>query len=261
LARRLCDGWVLVGARSLFADAAGWRFGLSYLDMDGVDRQGWLAECWDVPFEDGSPVRSFPSFKGQRNFVGWWWSATSGRHVGHESWLERDHAMLLDFDAEIAGFSSQPFGLSWLDGTRQRGHVPDYFARRADGTALVVDVRADERVEPDDAEVFAVTEAACAEVGWEFRRVGALDPVVVGNVRWLSRYRHPRCGQRVDVSDRLREVFSKPTALRDGVSMAGESLEVLPVLFHLLWRQELTADLASAALSVSTVVTVAGSGR
>ena len=27
-----------------------------------------------------------------------WWSATDGGHVGYESWPERDHVMLLDFD-------------------------------------------------------------------------------------------------------------------------------------------------------------------
>jgi hypothetical protein len=43
------------------------------------------------PLEMAAPVRSFPSFRGQRNFPGLWWSATSGRHVGFESWLERDH--------------------------------------------------------------------------------------------------------------------------------------------------------------------------
>jgi hypothetical protein len=63
------------------------------------------------------------------------------------------------------GFSSQPFRLTWPDGARRRGHVPDYFARRADGTGVVIDVRADERIEPEDVEAFTVTEAACAEVG------------------------------------------------------------------------------------------------
>lgn len=91
---------------------------------------------------------SFPSFKGQRNFPGWWWSATGGCHVGHESWLERDHAMLLDFDPDVVGFASQPFRLHWLDGERGRGHVPDFFARLADGTGVVIDVRADDGSSP-----------------------------------------------------------------------------------------------------------------
>jgi hypothetical protein len=40
--------------------------------------------------------------------------------------------------------------------------------------------------------------------------------------------------------------------LFEGAELAGERLRVLPVLFHLMWRQELTADLTVplGALSV-----------
>jgi hypothetical protein len=37
-------------------------------------------------------------------------------HVGFESWLERDHAMLLEFDPGVVGFSSQPFRSWWREG-------------------------------------------------------------------------------------------------------------------------------------------------
>jgi hypothetical protein len=36
-------------------------------------------------------------------------------------------------------------------------HAPDYFARRADGTGVVIDVRADQRIKDQDAAVFAAT--------------------------------------------------------------------------------------------------------
>jgi hypothetical protein len=62
----------------------------------------------------------------------------------------------------------------------QPHHVPD-FVRRVDGVEVVVNVRADERTEPADAEVFAATAAACDAVGWEFRRVGALEAVFAAN--------------------------------------------------------------------------------
>jgi hypothetical protein len=38
----------------------------------------------------------FASFRGQRNRPGLWWFATTGEHVGHKSWLERDRLMALD---------------------------------------------------------------------------------------------------------------------------------------------------------------------
>jgi hypothetical protein len=91
-------------------------FEVEYLDVGGTAQRGPLTQCWRVPFEAVAPARSFPSYRGQSHFPGWWWSATMGRHVGYESWLERDHAMLLDFDPRVTAFASQPFWLSWRAG-------------------------------------------------------------------------------------------------------------------------------------------------
>jgi hypothetical protein len=80
----------------------------------------------DVHFEESFPVRSFPSYKGQRNFPGLWWSSTMGRHVGFESWLERDWLMLLDFDPQVVAVSAQPFWLCWNADEQRRTHAPDF---------------------------------------------------------------------------------------------------------------------------------------
>lgn len=201
--------------------------------VGGEVRRGLLGGCWNTRFEHAAPVRSFVTRRGTPGFSGWRWCATTGGHVGYESWLERDHLMQLDFDEAIVGISSQPFRLHWHDGHRWRGHVPDYFARRADGRGVVIDVRAEERIEPRDAEVFAATGAACAVAGWEFRRLGWIDPVLVANLRWLGGYRHPRC-VRASVARRLEAVFAEPRGMFEGAEAVGDRLEVLPVLFHLL---------------------------
>jgi hypothetical protein len=39
----------------------------------------------------------------------------------------------------------------------------------------------------------------------------------------------------------------------DGAAAVGEPIAVLPVLFHLLWRQELTVDLSVPTAPASTV--------
>jgi hypothetical protein len=104
--------------------------------------------------------------------------------------------MLLDFDPDVVAVSSQPFCLRWAGQPGARRHVPDYFARLADGSAVVIDVRPDELVGGDDAEVFAATQRACAAVGWGYRRVGVAGAVLAANVRWLSGFRHRRCGER-----------------------------------------------------------------
>src|SRR4051812_28633615 len=86
-------------------------FEVGYLTEDGAHARVPLADAWGLRLESAPPARSFTSYKGQRHFPGRWWSATEERHVGYESWLERDHLMLLDFDPEVVGIASQPF---WL---------------------------------------------------------------------------------------------------------------------------------------------------
>ena len=123
---------------------------------------------------------------------------------------------------------------------------------------MVIDVRADDRIEAADAEAFAVTAAACARLGWEFRRVGEIDPVPGSNVRWLARYRHPRCAGRAGVGRRLREAFAGPAPLLAGAAEAGDPLATLPALFHMMWRQELVADVMRERLGPATLVRAAG---
>jgi hypothetical protein len=87
------------------------------------------------------PVRQFRSRNGQGHLSGLWWCATGGQ-VGYESWLERDHITVLDFDAAVLGIAPQPFWLRWSDESGSRvWHAPDYFARCADRSSVVVDCR------------------------------------------------------------------------------------------------------------------------
>jgi hypothetical protein len=229
-------------------------FEVEYVTVDGATHRIGLADAWQARFELAAPVRMLRSRKGQRHLPGRWWSATDGGHVGYESWLERDHVMLLDFDPAVVGIASQPFWLSWTatDG-RSRSHVPDYFARRADGSAVVVDCRpVDRRDRPRDVSAFEATRRACVEVGWEYRLAGAPDSITVGNVRWLAGYRHPR-HHLGELAELLREVFCEPVPLMDGAKAVGDPIAVLPVVFHLLWRHDLVVDL-SVPLHPSTLV-------
>jgi hypothetical protein len=239
------------------ADAASERFVLDFQLARDAWRREPLSSCRGTRFEEALPARAFRFGKGLQSFAGWWYFATTASHVGFESWLERDHLMLMDFDPGVVAVSSQPFWLRWRDGRgRSRRHAPDFFARRADGTAAVIDVRPDDRIPARDAEVFAVTAQACGDAGWEYRRAGDLDPVLVVNVRWLSRYRHQRC-LVPGIAEVLLGAFAGGRSLFEGAGLAGDRLRVLPVLFHLMWQQRLAADL-TVPLGVSTVVRPGG---
>lgn len=228
-------------------------FEVEFTDRCGDRRRGSLGELWSTLFELTAPVRSFPTFRGQTSFPGLYYAATMDAHVGFESWLERDVAMMLDFDPEVIAFSSQPFWLTWVQDGRQRRHSPDYFARLADSTGVVIDVRPDDRIEPRDAEAFAATERACREVGWKFRRTAGPSAVLAANVRWLAGYRHRRC-YGGDIAGMLTTVFAEPRPLMGGAREVGDPVAVLPVLYHLMWKQVMTADLEVGLLGPTSLV-------
>jgi hypothetical protein len=255
----ISGGWRRVGA--VAAADADCGFEAEYRLRDGVRQRAGLPGCAGVRLEDAAAFRDFHFEKGGRSFAGWWWLATTGAHVGYESFVERDHLMLLDFDPDVTGVAAQPLCLRWRDPAgRARRHVPDFFARLRDGRGVVIDVRPDDRIPVRDAEVFAVTARACAVAGWEFRRLGEADRVLTANVRWLSRYRHPRCAD-AQVAGVLMEAFSAGAALFAGASAAGDRLRVLPVLFHLMWLGDLAADLGCGPLGPATAVRVSPQAR
>jgi hypothetical protein len=65
-------------------------FEVFYAGPHGEEVRAGLDQLGGADLERCYPVRSFPFYKGQRNYPGWYWSATMGRRVGFESWVERD---------------------------------------------------------------------------------------------------------------------------------------------------------------------------
>jgi hypothetical protein len=78
------------------AGAAGERFELEFQVAAGSQQREPLSWCRGTQFEEALPVRPFRFEKGLQSFAGWWYFATTASHVGFESWLERDHLMLMD---------------------------------------------------------------------------------------------------------------------------------------------------------------------
>lgn len=232
------------------------RFEVVIAGSEGEQRLP-LVEAWSVPFETCQPVREFPSYKGQRHFSGRWWTATTSTLVGYESWLERDTLVLLDFDVDVVGIASQPFWLFWSTAEgKRRSHAPDFVARRADGSLRVLDCRHAARIKPRDQVAFDATRTACELMGWSYDVVDAPDEVLLGNLRWLGGYRHPRHHDE-GIAHELAEVFDRPGPLFAGAETIGNPVAVLPRLFHLLWRQRFDVDLRRP-LSPDTLV---GPGR
>ncbi len=227
---------------------------MQFVGVDGAERYAPVMECGSVRFEALAPVAAFKSYRGQRNWPGWWWSATVGRHVGYRTWLARDHAMELDFDAHVVAYASRPFWLYFRDGLKDRRHGPDFFARRADGTGVVVDCRSTAPLGRPDVGCAAMARA-CERMEWEYRLVGQLDEPRGSTLRWLAGYRHPRfadAGRAATLRAWCDDVGSVPVGAL--LARAGGDLVMPTVLFHLLWRQQLSMEFSVQPLSEASRV-------
>jgi hypothetical protein len=163
-----------------------------YLDGGGQSVTTALAEVDGAAVARGRPVRAFPTYKGQRNYPGWLWTATTGSLIGYENLLERDRIWLADFDPSVRWIASQPFWVSGRDGETLRRHVPDFLLDTTAGL-MVVDVKPpDLLAEPQVADVFDWCRRLCAGKGWRYEVWSGSDPVRLRNVRFLGASRRGR---------------------------------------------------------------------
>ncbi|MFI0577602.1 TnsA-like heteromeric transposase endonuclease subunit [Streptomyces tendae] len=226
-------------------DQAG-GFEAVFLDPVGQSvQQRWADAALTVAFEDLAPVSAFPVVPGRRWGPGLWWSPTTGRHVAAGSNAMRVQLMVLDRDPGVTGLAGRPVRLLWRDARGQvRSWVPQLFARRADGTALLADCPGHAGAGGERAVKAAEAVAqACADVGWTYRRIPPLDDVLAANLKWLAGYRHPRNAGRPGLMTAVVEAFMRPRPLIEGTKAVGDPVEVLPCVFHALWHGQLTAGL------------------
>ncbi|WEP00033.2 TnsA-like heteromeric transposase endonuclease subunit [Streptomyces sp. FXJ1.172] len=228
------NGWNGAGVEAAFATATG-----------HMTQLPWDQSAASVRFEDLGPVSAFPVVPGRRWGPGWWWSATTGRHVVHGSTAMRTQLMVLDRDPDVTGLSARPVRLLWRDPDgRVRSWVPQLFARYADGTGLLADCPSSPAAGRDRAQrVRMVLEAACARVGWSYRRLEPPPAVLAANLRWLAGYRHPRYQGPPRLRAALADAFAAPRPLADGAASVGDPLQVLPAVYHALWSGRLATRL------------------
>src|SRR5690349_13763529 len=95
-------------------------------------------ELTRVAFTDFTPVREFPSFRGQSNRPNSYCWASPRHFVPCESLLERSVLQAAEFSQDVVDAVAQPFVV--LDETPGPGHTPDFLFLRASGVFEVVDV-------------------------------------------------------------------------------------------------------------------------
>ena len=237
------------------------HYSIAYRDETGQVCRGEIAKMKDLPFHLCPPIRKPVAHRGQRHLSGYYFFATSGRPILHESLLEKAFLVLLDFDPESADVSAQPFRLHYRQDRRHRSHVPDFFVRLVSGGFRVVDVKREEQAtRSHNRTVFKTMREACRRVGWEYTVFTEPDEPQLSNIRWLAGFRRrppspwfeeyalalvDACETEVSVS--IRELVAVT---------GGPAAMVRPVLFHLLWLQVLWAPLDVLPMSDYTPVSL-----
>lgn len=190
----------------------------------------------DVAFERCDPVRSFPAWPGKRNYEGLCWMSRVGVSVPFESLAERACLIELDRLADVAAVASQPMWIRW-DGSRPARHAPDYFVRRSDGRAVLIDVRPADRIDDAARAQFDRTARLSARLGWGYVVFDGSSPVREANLRFLMRYRDSRWNApAVAPSTAVGTIGSL-------VEQLGGGDEGLAHCYALLWRGEVRVDL------------------
>lgn len=230
-------------ARLVVADPG--PYSAHFLDpYGGKQRIPWGEAAHVVRLEDCGPVHPFALRPGRRFAPGWWWSATTGRLVRYGSGVMRTQVMLLDHDPSVTAMACRPVELSWResDGTWV-SHAPLLMARLNDGRGLLLDCAGRGEISHRLAHRADVMAAATRAVGWQYRVASPPEPVVAANLGWLSGYRHPRYRDTGLMEEAVR-AFARPRPLIEGARELGDTIKVLPVLFHALWTGALSAPLS-----------------
>ncbi|MDP4962424.1 MAG: TnsA-like heteromeric transposase endonuclease subunit [Mycobacterium sp.] len=219
---------------------------VSYRRPDDLSEvtQEWPAAGVDE-LAAAAPWRSFRWYRGQKHYSGTYWSSTVGGHVIYESRLELARLLFADFDADIRHIVAQPFLLRARVDGKLRRHVPDYLFI-GDSGPVVVDVKPARRLaDPKVAFTFRWARQVIEERGWRFEVATEPPAVELGNVRFLAGYRRSGLFSS-ELLERLR------AESLDGASL-GHAFGCLPAempshvrsaVLHLLWCQELRADLS-----------------
>lgn len=225
-----------------------------FVDEDGAQHTLAAELARAVPFEYCLPMRAFTHRRDQRHTPGDYWAAVAGDLIGCESYLERQWMTALDFDPQVAALSSQPMTFLGADPSGTWRATPDIFARLADGTGQVIEVKNPQQLK--DPKVLLTAErvkSASAAIGLGYRLVGALDPQLWANLRWLTGYRRPLAGTQENLAARILALAERPTSIDDLLSFLHPAALARPVIFHLLWHGRLVCDMTAPLRGASVV--------
>jgi hypothetical protein len=205
------------------------------------------------------PFRKFRWYKDQPHYSGSYWSSTESAHVVYESRLELSRLILADFDPTVSRIYAQPLMIRAKADGRARRHIPDYLLVKGAELTFVA-VKPQSRLkDPTVANTLEWVREVVESGGWGLEVASEPPQPFFDNVRFLAGYRRAQLFLPAALA-RVRALPLDGMSFGDALGAAkGERILARAALLHMLWTQELKADL-SQVLCEKTVL-MAGAER
>ena len=221
----------------------GWpdHWSVTYTDAEGEHTVS-VREVEPTDLLDADPVRNSTWHAHSRARAGLHFMASTERLHWHESLFERDLLAVLDFDEGLGDVASQPFTLTWHDGTAEKTHTPD-FAAVIDGEMWIINVRPAPLVKAQLLANAAAIRAVCRLRGWrETLVVGYREPALTV-LKTVAAAR--RTADLTGVGGAMLDFLAERGPSRFGQVVTATEIPVLAraVLQRLIWDHEVTVDL------------------
>ena len=215
--------------------------------------RGPLLALRDYEFESVVHVRNPPAHRNQPQMPGYLWVVKGGRLLVYESRLEMLVMLALDYHRDVVAFSSQPHRYHER-GVRRgaRRHVPDLFVRLRDGSAVVIDVVPDKkRDSPKRAPGVRAGATRLSGRRMDVSAAGRTRTRGNNNITALSGFRREPAAL-ADHEQRILAATESPIRI-DELLLRLSDEEVLPCVFHLVWRGTLDLSIRKP-LTYSSVI-------
>ncbi|WP_424951727.1 TnsA-like heteromeric transposase endonuclease subunit [Deinococcus sp.] len=232
-------------------------YSASFITINGeVTEDAPITDLIRVPVEHLAPVRVPRSYKGQLHLGGKYLFETTGQHVLFESRLEQDALRFLDHSRTVLQVAAQPLMLKFSFDGKNYIHYPDFLIGRAGQRRLLMNVRTEAYLHTKQAvRAFGAARALADALGWDYETWSEPANALNLNLRFLGGFRFvPH--RFAELAPLLLRACSVAVRLDDLCQHARPEALVRPVLFHLLWTQQLTADL-NRPLGNATLLTSA----
>ncbi|WP_435246305.1 hypothetical protein [Streptomyces sp. NRRL F-5630] len=201
-----------------------------------------------VPVEDRAPLSEPRAYRGRRSKLTKWSSASSGWTVWCSSNVQKNAAMLLDFDPDIACFQSKVVEVHWEKDGKSGSTEPAFMARTRQGQRLAI-------VHPPRSTSGLEEEAlrqTAEEAGWQIRPLTVPQGVLQDSSHTAAHFRHTRIPGPQD-RQAVLDSFATPHPLNTGAARSGLGPPAIDYAWHLLWTGELTCDWQRPLLPTSPV--------